>query len=99
MFFCTIKGNLIGSIQQDWSLLGPKYSILNSQGQETLTIKGPFGLVVSFADVLEISSFEFYHQNLQRKKLAKLVNLGLVNCKKPQLIPMYLPLLFQKIWM
>ena len=42
MFFCTITGNLIGSIQQDWSLLGPKYSILNSQGQKTLTIKGPF---------------------------------------------------------
>ena len=41
-FFFTITGNLIGSIQQDWSLLGPKYSILNSQGQKNLTIKGPF---------------------------------------------------------
>jgi uncharacterized protein YxjI len=34
-------GNLIGSIQQEWSLLSPKYSILDAQGQVALTIEGP----------------------------------------------------------
>ena len=33
---------MIGSIKQEWSLFGPKYSILNSQDQKSLTIKGPF---------------------------------------------------------
>ena len=37
-----MTGNLIGSIKQEWSLFGPKYSILNSQDQKSLTIKGPF---------------------------------------------------------
>ena len=33
---------MIGSIKQEWSIFGPKYSILNSQDQKSLTIKGPF---------------------------------------------------------
>ena len=34
-------GNLIGSIQQEWSLCSPKYNILNADGQVALTIEGP----------------------------------------------------------
>ena len=34
-------GNLIGSIQQEWSLCSPKYNILNAEGQVALTIEGP----------------------------------------------------------
>ena len=33
---------MIGSIKQEWSIFGPIYSILNTQDQKSLTIKGPF---------------------------------------------------------
>ncbi len=35
-------GTLIGSIQQEWSILKPKFSVKDVTGQTVLKIEGPF---------------------------------------------------------
>ncbi|MCL4133686.1 UNVERIFIED_CONTAM: hypothetical protein GTU68_048025, partial [Idotea baltica] len=34
-------GNVVGSVQQEWSILSPKFSIRNAGGDTVLTIEGP----------------------------------------------------------
>jgi uncharacterized protein YxjI len=35
-------GTVIGSIQQEWSIISPKFSIKDASGETVLTIEGPF---------------------------------------------------------
>ncbi|KAI9560877.1 hypothetical protein GHT06_011831 [Daphnia sinensis] len=52
-------GTLIGSIQQEWSILSPKFSIKDASGETVLTIEGPICTFSLCGDV----EFNVYSRN------------------------------------
>lgn len=50
-------GNVIGSIQQDWTIVTPKFNIQDETGETVLTVKGP-AIPVTFGGDL---TFQVYN--------------------------------------
>lgn len=44
-------GNLIGTVEQDWSLCSPQYSIKNAAGDTVLRMEGPLCTMSICGDV------------------------------------------------
>lgn len=44
-------GNVIGKVEQNWSILGPKFSVKDANGETGLIIKGPFCTYAMCGDV------------------------------------------------